>query len=72
MRDQDRGLYRKYEVKRLNDADGKHADCPFFVLDLQHDPHARTALRAYIRSCRDEYPALATDLEQVLRDLSAS
>jgi len=68
--DQTKGLYAKYSVKRLNDHGGKHTNCPFFVLDIVHDFHARNALRAYIASCRDEFPELATDLEALLRDNS--
>ena len=64
--DQQRGLYQKYRVERLNDPTGKHADCPFFVLDIRHDLHARAALRAYIESCRAEFPLLAADLEGLL------
>lgn len=67
MNDQERGLYQKYEVRRLNDLEGKHAGCYFFVLDIRHDIHACAALRAYIESCREEYPVLATDLEAILR-----
>lgn len=64
--DQKRGLYRKYHVERLNDTTGKHTNCPFFVLDLHHDPHALVALRAYADSCRAEYPRLADDLEALI------
>ena len=62
MSDQERGLYKKYWVERINDKDGKHKNCPFFVLDLDHDPHAVPALRAYAMSCRKEYPLLFKDL----------
>jgi len=41
------GLHRNYHVQRLNDPDGKHADCRYFVLDPQHDPLAVEALEAY-------------------------
>ena len=61
-------LYRKYHVERLNDPNGKHADCPFFVLDLKHDMHARIALSAYIQSCSGEYPQLALDLHRWLNE----
>ena len=62
MNDQERGLYKKYWVERINDKDGKHKHCMFFVLDLDHDPHAIPALRAYIESCELYYPKLAADL----------
>ena len=56
--DQQRGLYGKYRVEKVN---GKPVgQC--FVLE-EHDPHAIAALRAYIDSCADEFPSLATDLE---------
>ncbi len=60
--DEERGLYNKYHVERLNDPTGKHKDCEYFILDLVHDKHAYAALRAYILSCRKEFPQLADDL----------
>jgi hypothetical protein len=68
MSDQERGLYRKYRVERLDDPTGKHAECPFFVLDIRHDPHAISALWAYIQSCRFEFPQLAKDLMALMHD----
>lgn len=62
MNDQDRGLYGKYAVRRLNDSTGKHDDCYFFVLDLKHDKFAKHALVAYSIACRESYPVLADDL----------
>jgi len=63
MNDQDRGIYRKYHVERLNDPSGKHADCAYFVLDPRHDPIARVALDAYWKEARKQgYEALAVDL----------
>lgn len=59
------GLYRKYNVSRVDGTDcpgGKHENCRLFVLDADCDPHARVALRAYSESCRSEYPALAADV----------
>ena len=63
MNDKTRGLYRKYKVDRLDDVDGKHNNCQYFVLDLDHDPHALPAIKAYIESCGEEYPILADDLQ---------
>lgn len=60
--DGEQGIYRKYNVERLNDPAGKHADCIYFVLDLDHDPHSVAALAAYAASCADQYPTLAFDL----------
>lgn len=56
------GLERRYEVRRIDGAAGKHGDCDFFVLDRTHDKFARPALLAYAEACRDEFPALAADL----------
>ncbi len=63
--DKDMGLYCKFIVQR---ADGrsapgkKHEGCEYFVLDLDHDPFAVHALRAYANLCRREYPKLSVDL----------
>lgn len=62
MTDTDKGLYNKYDVRRLNDDACKHDNCEFFVLDLEHDKYAKHALVAYSVACRDEYPVLADDL----------
>lgn len=55
--------YLKYRVEKLEDPAGKHDKCKYFVLDPQHDPHAKKALKAYAESCREEYPVLAVELE---------
>ena len=65
MKDKSRGLYNKFTVTRTDGRDrrgDKHERCEYFVLDLDHDPHARAALLAYADSCRKEYPALSVDL----------
>ena len=65
----DAGLYRKYQVERLDGSSepgGKHAQCEYFVLDLEHDPHARAALDAYADSCARTHPRLADDLREWL------
>lgn len=62
MSDEKRGLYQKYEVKRLNDPEDKHLDCEYFVLDLEHDKFSRAALIAYAGACKAEFPNLAVDL----------
>lgn len=65
MTDKERGLYGKFYVERTDGSSapgGKHHDCEYFCLDLHHDKHAVSALRAYVLSCRKEYPALADDL----------
>lgn len=64
-KDTERGLYEKYKVTRTDGSSekgGKHEKCAYFVLDMTHDKHALAALRAYAKSCRDEYPELSTDL----------
>lgn len=60
--DPEQGLYRKYDVTRLNDPAGKHKDCTYYILDLDHDPHSVAALLAYAKSCEAQYPTLAFDL----------
>lgn len=62
MSDQQRGLYGKYRVERL---DGRDKG-PYFVLAYLTDPHAAAALAAYAASCEDEYPLLAADLRREL------
>jgi hypothetical protein len=68
MKDQDRGIYRKYEIRRTDGSSkpgGKHADCAYFVLDLTHDPFALPALKAYAEACRETHPILASELDDV-------
>ncbi len=67
MNDEERGLYRKFSVKRLNDKKRKHVGCSYFVLDLNHDPYAAAALRAYADACEAAFPALASDLRRNVR-----
>lgn len=69
MGDKTRGIYPKFNVNRSDGSSepgGKHGNCFYFVLDCMHDPHAEAALKAYIESCRLEYPFLARDLEVAL------
>ena len=64
------GLIGKYVVTRLNDPDGKHAGCRFFVLDPEHDPIARGALELYADVAHAQgYRALADDLRLWIGDL---
>lgn len=65
--DKARGLYGKYSrVERADgqsEPGGKHHGCQYFVLDLDHDKHAVTAILAYAKSCEaDGYHMLAWDL----------
>jgi len=69
MRDEDHeseiGLYSKFSVHREDGSSGpggKHERCTFFVLDLNHDPFAVPAIRAYADACEAKYPELARDL----------
>lgn len=65
MGNPNRGIYNKFTVTRTDgkDAPGeRHHGCRYFVLDLNHDPHAAAAIDAYAWSCRKDYPALADDL----------
>jgi hypothetical protein len=72
MGDRTRGLYGKFFVERTDGTSApgeKHSGCEYFVLDLHHDKHAIAALRAYLLSCRKEYPALADDLTDKLAEM---
>jgi len=66
MTDKCKGLYRKYIVSRLDDVEGKHNKCFYFVLDTVHDKFAIPALKAYADACRAEYPLLAQDIDALL------
>lgn len=63
--DRHHGAYKRYDVKRLGDPEGKHASCEHFVLDLDHDPYASKALEAYATACSSENPALAADIRKM-------
>ncbi len=63
--DTQRGLYRKYEVRRT-DGSTQHRDCAYFVLDVKHDPYAIPALRAYAEACRESHPNLCFNIEAAL------
>lgn len=60
-----KGLHDKYIVRRTDGSSeegGKHYGCQYFVLDLNHDPHAIPALEAYAESCKHSHPELSEDL----------
>lgn len=64
--DKGQGLYNKFLVSRRDGSSlpgGKHEGCRYFVLDIDHDPHAKAALAAYAESCGADYPHLAIDLK---------
>ena len=72
MADYSRGLYDKFIVTRTDgqsDPGEKHDGCDYFVLDLTHDVHALPALIAYEMSCRQDYPKLADDLAEKIRQI---
>ena len=63
--DPNRGVYKKFEVTRTDGSSaegGKHHGCRYFVLDLDHDPHARAAMEAYAKSVRKTHPKLYADI----------
>jgi hypothetical protein len=67
MGDQTRGLYQKFKIERTDgkSAPGeKHDGCEYFVLDMDHDKHARAAIEGYVGSLENagDYPLLAADL----------
>jgi len=66
MSDKNLPLYGKYRLER-HDPSGKHKNCFYFVLDLDHDKFALPALDAYAKVCKSEYPELARDLEAAVR-----
>lgn len=71
--DAERGAYRKFKVERTDGSSalgGKHARCRYFVLDLDHDPHAAPALHAYAESCHEAFPELASDLRYAAAQLA--
>lgn len=68
MGDKTKGLYNKFIVLRTDgksEEGQKHHGCQYFVLDINHDPHAKAAILAYANSCEQEYPLLATDLRKI-------
>lgn len=64
------GLYEKYEVKRINDAVGKHFECRYFVLDPAHDSIARYALASYANLAYSQgYESLSEDIYNWLNEI---
>lgn len=69
MGDVVRGIYNKFNVRRTDGNDGpgkKHDQCNYFVLDMTHDTHAIPALKAYAKSCREDFPRLADDIDAIV------
>lgn len=64
------GIRRKYDIKRTDGSSepgGKHADCTYFVLDLEHDEFALAALKAYAKACKKTHPQLARDIGIIIK-----
>lgn len=62
---EEQGVFRKFDVRRTDGSDqsgGKHHGCEYFVLDTDHDPHAKAALSAYAMSCVKTHPELSKDM----------
>lgn len=62
---EDQGLFRKFLVYRTDGSDApgrKHHGCEYFVLDVNHDPHAGAALKAYSESCKTTHPVLSAEM----------
>ena len=71
MDDKTRGLYDKFVVTRTDGSSArgkKHFRCEYFVLDLDHDPHAIAAISAYAKSCQKDYPILAMHLTEKIAE----
>lgn len=63
------GLHHKFNVTRTDGSSepgGRHDGCFYFVLDTDHDPYARAALRAYAEACAQDLPELSEDLLRLL------
>lgn len=59
------GVFHKFDVRRVDGSDqpgGKHHGCRYFVLDLDHDPHAAAAMAAYAQDCKATHPTLSAEL----------
>lgn len=71
MGDKSRGVYEKFTVTRTDgksEPGEKHDGCRYFVLDLDHDPHAVPAIAAYAYSCRAAgYYQMADELQAWLK-----
>lgn len=67
MGEKPEGLYAKFIVQRTDGRDAagsKHSGCDYFVLDLTHDVHARSAALAYAASCEGDRWLLAQDIRK--------
>ena len=65
------GLKHKFDVTRTDpEAQKRHPNCAHFVLDIDHDPHALPALKAYADSAEAEHPVLAEQLRTIVHTIA--
>jgi len=58
-------VFDKFRVERTDGSSEpgeRHHGCPYWVLDLRHDPYAEPAVRAYAEACRETHPVLSASL----------
>ena len=59
------GVFQKFEVRRTDGSSapgGKHHNCRYFVLDVDHDALAKPALQAYAAASAATHPDLSADM----------
>ncbi len=64
-------IHEKFVVARTDGTHikgGKHHECFYWVLDVDHDPYALPALEAYATACRATHPTLAGELRKLVRE----
>jgi len=67
MSDREVGLYKKYNVTRVADFDGKHENCEYFVMDPRHDLIARQVLEMYAQLAETAgYAKLPEDIRAMI------
>lgn len=69
----EKGLYGKFHVCRTDGRDqpfGDKSKAAYFVLDYVYDPYAVPALQAYADAVRAAHPALAADLDKIVKEWS--
>lgn len=62
---EEQGIFRKFDVRRADGSSapgGKHHSCRYFVLDLDCDKYAPTAMRAYANACLATHPQLSAEI----------
>lgn len=66
------GLYQMFDVHRKYDAEKKHTDCFYFVIDVFHDRLGREVLKVYAEQVKAEQPKLSADLLALLAEIDGS